>query len=154
MSAMSDALSVSLTIAAPPEELWARVSDVTRMGDWSPETTSGTWIKGATGPAVGARFKGDNRHGKKTWTTVCEVTDCELGLVFAFDAMVGPIRYSNWRYEFEATDDGTLVTEKWTDNRGRLFTWIGGKVSGVSDRRTHNEGTMAATLEALAAAAG
>jgi ligand-binding SRPBCC domain-containing protein len=154
MAAMSAAVSVSTAVVATPEELWALVSDITRMGDWSPETTSGTWIKGATGPAVGARFKGDNRHGKKTWSTVCEVTECEAGAVFAFDAMAGPIRYANWRYEFEATDDGALVTESMTDRRGRFLTWIGGKISGVTDRRTHNEGTMTATLEALAAATG
>jgi uncharacterized protein YndB with AHSA1/START domain len=153
MTAMSATVSVSRTIAAPPEELWALVSDVTRMGDWSPETTSGAWVKGATGPSVGARFKGDNRHGKKTWSTVCEITDCEPGSVFAFDAMAGPIRYANWRYDFEPTDGGTVVTETCTDSRGRLLTWLGGKISGVSDRRTHNEGTMAATLESLAATA-
>lgn len=153
MTPMSDTVSVRRTIAAPPEQLWSLVSDVTRMGEWSPETTSGSWTKGADGPKVGARFKGDNRNGDKSWTTVCEVTDCAPGEVFAFDAMAGPVRYANWRYEFEVVPEGTVVTETTIDSRGRIFKWIGGRISGIDDRRPHNERTMTATLEALASAA-
>jgi uncharacterized protein YndB with AHSA1/START domain len=150
---MTNVVRVSRSIKAAPQELWEMVSDITRMGEWSPEATSGAWIKGATGPAVGARFKGNNRNGSKSWSTVCEVTRCEPGKVFAFDAMVGPTRYAEWFYEFEAQGETTLVTESVEDKRNRLFTWAGGKVSGVTDRTSHNEATMTATLEALAAAA-
>lgn len=150
---MPDVVSVSRTINAPADELWKMVSDITRMGDWSPETTSGAWVKGASGPTVGARFKGDNRNGSKSWSIVCEVTACEPGVSFGFDAMAGPVRYANWRYDFEATAEGTIVTESVSDNRGKIFKFVGAKVSGVSDRSTHNKRTMTATLEALAAAA-
>ena len=34
------------------------------------ELHGGAWIKGATGPAVGAKFKGRNRLGSKKWSTV------------------------------------------------------------------------------------
>ena len=34
---------VSVHVAAPPEVVWATVSDVTRMGEWSPEATGATW---------------------------------------------------------------------------------------------------------------
>lgn len=150
---MSDTVSISRSIDAPADELWRLVSDVTRMGEWSPETTSAAWVKGATGPVVGARFKGDNRNGSKTWSTMCEVTECEPGAVFAFDAMVGPKRYAGWSYRFVENDGATTVTETWTDHRGPIFTWIGGRVSGVDDRATHNETTMTATLDALATGA-
>jgi uncharacterized protein YndB with AHSA1/START domain len=53
---MADVVSVERTIAASPDALWKMVSDVTRMGEWSPENTGGEWLKGATGPAVGAKF--------------------------------------------------------------------------------------------------
>lgn len=152
-AASSSTTSVSRTIKAPPEQLWEMVSDVTRMGSWSPETTSCSWLKGASGPATGARFKGDNQNGSKSWSIQCEVTDCEPGKRFAFDAMAGPIRYANWSYDFEATDDGTLVTESVVDNRGAIFKWVGAKLSGVSDRQAHNQRTMEETLAALAAAA-
>ncbi len=150
---MADTVSVSRTINAPAQTLWEMVSDVTRMGEWSPETTSGRWVKGATGAAKGARFKGDNRNGERTWSIVCEVTDCEPGRRFAFDATAGPIRYANWAYDFEQTDDGTVVTESVADNRNRLLKFLGGRISGVTDRATHNRRTMTDTLEALAVAA-
>ena len=53
--------SVSIEIETPPERVYELVSDVTRMGDWSPECTSCSWTDGATGPAVGARFKARNK---------------------------------------------------------------------------------------------
>lgn len=72
-------VTVSRRIAASPDLVWSLVSDVTRMGEWSPETERGVWLKGATGPTVGARFKGENQLGKKSWATVCEVVDAEPG---------------------------------------------------------------------------
>ena len=34
------------------------------MGEWSPECFHCAWTKGATGPAVGARFKAKNKGGR------------------------------------------------------------------------------------------
>lgn len=73
-----------LTVDAPPDEVWAVVADVTRAGEWSPEATGGRWRGGATGPAVGARFVGSNRHGAFRWSTHCRVTECEPGRRFTF----------------------------------------------------------------------
>ena len=55
--------SVSIEVAAPPERVYELVSDITRMGEWSPETVKGVWIDGASTPVVGARFKGSNKRG-------------------------------------------------------------------------------------------
>jgi hypothetical protein len=49
-------------IDAKPAELYDLVTDVTRMGEWSPECVRCVWLDGATGPAVGARFRGSNRR--------------------------------------------------------------------------------------------
>lgn len=73
-----------LTVDAPPEAVWALVSDVTRAGEWSPEATGGRWRGGATAPAVGVRFTGGNRHGRVRWSTHCRVTECEPGRRFTF----------------------------------------------------------------------
>ena len=69
---------VTLTIAASPEEVWDLVSDVTRIGEFSPETFEAAWTHGATGPAVGARFKGHvKRNGVgPTYWSPCTVTKC------------------------------------------------------------------------------
>ena len=50
--------SVTVHMAAPPERVWDLVSDVTRIGRYSPETFEAEWIEGATGPAVGAELPG------------------------------------------------------------------------------------------------
>ena len=99
-------------IARPPDEVFDAIADVTRMGEWSPENAGGRWVDGATGPAVGARFEGDNVAALgpitlKRWTTTSEVTACERGRVFEFVTE----GFTTWRYELEPTDRGTRVTE-------------------------------------------
>lgn len=66
-----------LTVEATPDTVWNLVSDITRAGEWSPEATGGRWRGDATGPAVGARFLGGNRHGAMRWSTHCRVTEAE-----------------------------------------------------------------------------
>ena len=69
-------VSVTKEIAATPERVWGLVTDLPRMGEWSPENRGGEWIKGATSAVVGARFKGKNQNGKKNWSA--EVTINEM----------------------------------------------------------------------------
>ena len=64
---MRHQIEVSRVVSASPERVYELVSDLPRMGEWSPENTGGKWVKGATGPAVGALFEGTNRLGKKKW---------------------------------------------------------------------------------------
>jgi len=146
-------VTVSREIDAPPEEVWAMVSDVTRMGEWSPEATGAKWVRGATGPAVGAQFRGRNRNGIRRWSTTGKVVECEPGRAFAFDIVVGPLSVARWTYRFEPTATGCRVTEQWDDKRSVLMPTIGRLASGVGDRATHNRRSMEQTLERLAAAA-
>lgn len=150
---MSDQVSVSRDIAAPAATVWSMVSDVTRMGEWSPETVGCRWIKGASGPAVGAKFAGDNRNGSKKWSTNCTVTAAEPGRSFAFRVDVGPIKVAEWGYAIETAGDRCTVTETWTDRRGKLVKLLGKPLSGVDDRAVHNKAGMEQTLARLAAAA-
>ena len=146
-------VSVSRTIDAAPDRLWAMISDVTRVGEWSPETTSCAWQRGATGPAVGARFVGTNRNGRRTWSTTCTVVEAEPGRSFVFDVTAGPFNVSRWAYRITPNGDTSNVTETWTDRRNRLVTLLGKPLSGVSDRASHNRQGMEATLSRLAAVA-
>jgi hypothetical protein len=150
---MADEISVDREIAASADDLWERVSNVERMGDISPENIGGKWLKGATGPVVGARFKGNNQNGKKKWSTIAKVVESEPGRVFAFDVTSGPLKVARWTYRFEPTDAGCRVTEIWTDQRGKLVSFLGKPVSGVADRASHNRESMQATLDRLAALA-
>jgi uncharacterized protein YndB with AHSA1/START domain len=140
-------------MAAPAERVWSLISDVTRMGEWSPEAKGGVWKGGATGPAVGARFAGKNARGKRTWSTACEVTAADPGRRFAFAVKSGPLGVATWEYTITPTDGGCHVRETWTDDRGVIIKVLGKVVTGVDDRETHNRAGMEQTLDALAAAA-
>lgn len=145
--------AVSVRIAAPAEHVWDLVADVTRMGRWSPETTGAEWLDGATGPAVGARFRGTNQR-RITWRTTCTVTACERGRVFAFT--VGKDETS-WAYRFEPLDGGCEVTEEYVLLRqpSLLARWLWRPTTGVpwSRREADLVAGMEETLRRLAAGA-
>lgn len=153
MQDLPEHAEVSTAIAAPPDTVWSLVSDVTRMGEWSPENEGATWRGGATGPTVGAQFIGRNRHGARAWSTRCRVTEATPGRAFAFHVAAGPFRVAEWRYEIEPTSAGCVVTESFVDRRGAIMHFLGRTATGVHDRVAHNEATMRTTLERLKAAA-
>jgi uncharacterized protein YndB with AHSA1/START domain len=146
-------VEVERTIAAAPEKVWALVSDVTRMGEWSPETVGCEWVGDRKEPVVGARFKGRNQSGWRKWSTVCTVVEASPGKSFVFDVKAGPFDISRWEYTFEQADGGTRVSESWTERRPKLMELMSRPIMGISDRASHNRATMQATLERLAAAA-
>jgi uncharacterized protein YndB with AHSA1/START domain len=140
---------VEQRISAAPEALYALISDVTNMGRWSPENHACTWIKGARGPVVGARFKGSNKDGWRRWSTVSQVVAADPGRRFAFDTRFIGVSISRWSYDFEADGDGTRVVETWEDRRPKLMRSPSKVVMGVPDRPGHNRAGMEATLAAL-----
>ncbi len=143
---------VSLTIDAPPEHLWSLITDVTNMGKWSPECVRCSWIGGAVEPAVGAQFKGHNRHGLARWTTQCTVTAAEEPRHFEFQVKQSGMR---WGYRFEAEGEGTKVTEYREKTTPVPFYIKAVQRSGLIGRNRDElmiEG-MRATLERLKAAA-
>lgn len=151
MRAMQD--SVTVTIAASPEQVWALVSDVTKIGRYSPETFEGEWLDGAAGPAVGVRFRGHvkrNEKGPTYWAT-CVITECEPNRVFGFTVGSSVEKgLNNWRYELTANADGTTdVTESFRlkDALGLKVYWA---VLGGVRGKTNRNG-MQRTLEAMKA---
>ena len=125
MQASPDALATheaSIDIAASPDVVYGLVSDVTRMGQWSPEATGADWIDGGTG-AKGDWFEGHNKSGEREWTRACEVACAEPGKDFTF--VVGGVEDNCtwWSYEMEAIDGGTRLTENW---------WLVNKTPGVA----------------------
>ena len=142
---------VEQTIGSSPGALYDLVSDVTRMGEWSPETTSCRWLGRATGPGPGAKFRGSNRDGWRRWFTTCTVTTADAGRNFTFDVAFGPFPVSTWSYEFAADGDGCVVTERWHDRRPAWMVRVSPTVVGVSDREEHNRQGMLETLSRLRA---
>ena len=146
-------LSERVTIRVPPDTAYAAVSDVTRMGQWSPEVR-GARVLGARGPVrVGTRFVGLNRAAWLPWATLCTVVAARPGSCFSFKVSILGIALSQWTYRFREVPGGCEVTEEWLDLRsavaGRLLTAVSPAVTGVVRRRERNRATMRATLAAL-----
>ena len=140
-------LSRSTVVAAAPHRVWELVSDLPAMGEYSSENTGGAWVGGATGPAVGAVFRGRNGSGLHRWSTRCTVTRCEPGRSFAFRVAAVGLPVAEWAYDVEPVDGGCRLTETWTDHRGALITRIGRLVSGVSDREAFTVRSIEQTLK-------
>jgi hypothetical protein len=143
--------SVTVHMKATPEQVWELVSDVTRTGEFSPETFEAEWLDGATGPAVGARFRGHvnrNNRGLKYWTE-CRVVESVPGKAFAFAVVTGGRAVNTWRYDLAPTGDGTDVTESFAldPNPALRLYWL---LLGWARGRTNREG-MRTTLERIRA---
>jgi hypothetical protein len=99
--------SATVTMSAPADKIWNIIADVRNTGRFSPEVFESEWLEGATGPALGARFRGHvkrNEIGPVYWTT-CRVTACEPGREFGFDVLVGD-RAANTGYLALPADPG------------------------------------------------
>ncbi|WP_188895115.1 SRPBCC family protein [Microlunatus endophyticus] len=141
--------SVTLPMNADPNRIWELVSDPTRIGRYSPETFEGEWTNGASGPAIGARFRGHvrrNGRGPVYWTP-CVVTACEPGRRFEFT--VGRIDrpVMRWGYEITPTSQGADVREYFAAVPSRVLRlyWA---VAGRARTRT-NMRNMRSTLERI-----
>ena len=142
---------VSVWMDAEPAEVWDLVSDVTRIGEFSPETFEARWTRGSTGPEVGAWFKGHvKRNGVgPTYWSLCRVTRCEVEEVFEFAVGTEEMNVNNWGYRLEPKDGGTLVTEyfRLASNLPTRVYWL---LLGPLRRRTNQKG-MRTTLERMKA---
>ena len=146
-------VSASTEIAADPKVVYDLISDLPRMGEWSPENCGGKWKGGATGPAVGAKFKGKNKNGWRSWSTDVTVTEASPPESFAFRCAVKGIQTAEWAYRITPTATGCTVTESTTDKRSGLLAAIGNRVSGRKDRAGFNRTSIETTLAKLKKAA-
>lgn len=143
---------VSVWVDAPPAQVWALVTDVTRIGEFSPETFEAQWTRGSTGPEVGAHFKGHvKRNGVgPTYWSACRVTRCEPDRSFEFSVGTGKTTFTNWGYRLMAQAGGTLVSEYYRLEPA-WHTSVYWAVLGRLRRRTNRKG-MQKTLERMKAA--
>lgn len=149
---MPDKIEISRDIAASPEAVYDAISDVTRMGQWSPECYACEWSDGFDGPIVDAVFNGHNRHGDHEWTTQGKVIEADRGSAFAFECSMNEFHFSTWGYRIEPTDKGCRVTE-WSESLlPESAADLARQISGVDDRSARNRQTMQTTLDRLAAA--
>ena len=145
-------------IAVAPGAAYVAVTDLPRMGEWSPENCGGEWT-GADAAVVGATFRGRNRDPQNAWETIATVIEADAPVRFAFcvapPGEVGTI----WRYRFEPEREGTAVTEAfewyWTPLpdegfRGRVGRMpIAEAAAAVARRERHLQQQVEATLARL-----
>jgi hypothetical protein len=150
----------SIEIDVSPDDAYAFVSDITRMGEWSPECVGVEWMEGHVGPAVGAQFNGHNKRGDNAWTTPNTVIAADPGREFAWVVGTPEFRVTEWRFRFEPSGSGTKVTESF--ELGDVDIGFASTVAAmepekqepaIAARRTQLVEDMRHTLAAIKAAA-
>jgi hypothetical protein len=148
---------VSIDVAATPDAVYDVVTDVSRMGEWSPECHGGKWVRGATGPAVGARFRGTNRRGLARWQTTPKVVAADRGKEFAFVVSHLGREMTRWTYRFAPSGSGTTLSESFEilNDLPPHIRFFDRYAMGVKDRRAdlvenmrHTIGRIKAAVEA------
>jgi uncharacterized protein YndB with AHSA1/START domain len=142
----------SVEIAAPPATVWALVSDLRRMGEWSPQC-SRMMVVGGREIKLGTRTLNLNRQGRMRWPTTAKVVAFEPNKKLAFRIVENRVI---WTYDLEETATGTRLTESRTTPRGvaKASNLATEKVMGGTENFEATLGTgINTTLERIKAAA-
>jgi len=146
---MADEVQEQISVAVPPDEAYAAVSDVHRIAGWSPECFA-VWVWRRQGSQP-KRFVGWNRRGAYVWFTTCRVVAAEPGREFAFDVTTFGQPVSRWGYRLTPADEGTLITEYWQDQRNQVAVTLGRMFTGsvARQRPQANRAGMRQTLSRI-----
>ena len=140
--------TATIHVDATPEDVYDLVADITRMGEWSPETYRAVWKVGSSA-APGNRFRGWNKMGVARWFTdpVIDVADRGRELTFT-TTLFGRGRFTTWSFRMAASEGGgTDLTESWTSHASALErVFAGGRADAL-------QRGMEETLERIKAAA-
>jgi uncharacterized protein YndB with AHSA1/START domain len=119
-------VEVSVDLDGSPTEIWELITDVTRIGEWSPECVEAWWLDEDVPPLrVGARFEGHNRYpGGFEANARCVVTQAEAPTSFAWAVLDSDELIerpgSTWSYTLTALEgtDRTTVTHRFVHGPG------------------------------------
>jgi uncharacterized protein YndB with AHSA1/START domain len=108
---------VELDVDADADVLYGMISDLPRIGEWSPECESVEWEGEVTAPVVGTEFVGRNAVGpgrRIRYSRHGTVLAADPGREFTFITDEGGRPSTAWRYTFTPLDGGgTRVTESY-----------------------------------------
>lgn len=96
-------LRAEATVEAPPERVWALLTDFARMPEWSPELVRMVPLKPG-GLRVGQWYLGINRRKAAVWPTRSVVTTLEPGRTVAWDTTSSGARWI-WELSQAGPDD-------------------------------------------------
>jgi uncharacterized protein YndB with AHSA1/START domain len=104
---------VEAVVDAAPEQVWAVLTDVTRIGEWSHECHAAVWLGGGpVGPVEGARFRGRNKAGLVRWGRPCDVIVADTPHRFTYRTdgrLAGDC--TEWTFELEPVGSGTRIVQ-------------------------------------------
>jgi uncharacterized protein YndB with AHSA1/START domain len=96
-------VTVDLLIDAPPERVWALVTDIDLPARFSSEFQGATWIDETT-------FRGRNHHDAiGDWETMCFVVERDEPRVFAYAVSDAANPSATWRFTLTPEGAGTRV---------------------------------------------
>lgn len=105
-------VEVETWIAASSERVWQLVSDIDLMPKLSPELQAVTWLDGANGVSLGARFVGRSRHDAQgEWETTSHVVEFDPPRVFAWAVEDPDHPAAIWRFTVEPARGGTVLRQ-------------------------------------------
>lgn len=145
-------LRAEADVAAPPERVWALLTDFSRMPEWSPELVRMVPLKGG-GLRRGQWYLGINRRKAVVWPTRSVVAELDPGRAVAWDTRSSGAR---WVWELTPTATGTRVVHRRPVPRAltgmsRLFAPV--FLGGTGEHADELEAGMATTVARLKAAA-
>ncbi len=102
------ASSVEVHVDAPASVVWPLLCDINLPGRFSKEFERAEWLD--DGPAVGATFRGHNRHARVgVWSVVCTVTAMEPERVFEWTVGDVDFKAARWRFDLAAGGGGSTL---------------------------------------------
>jgi uncharacterized protein YndB with AHSA1/START domain len=103
---------VEVHVAAPPERVWALLTDISLPARFSEEFRGAEWLEESPGPKVGARFLGRNEHPAiGAWQSISVVVACEPARTFGWDVQNSGGVGASWRFELTPDGDGTHLRQ-------------------------------------------
>lgn len=152
---------LELVVDVPVERVWSLVTDVGRMGEWSPECVFAAWRPGqGEVPRAGARFEARNEYADGFTAAVeCVVTEAVRPSVFAWVVLDDDRDVerpgSIWRYELHGVEGGTRVRQRFTHGpgltglRASMRDDPGHSRTALEGRLAELRANMSATLHAM-----
>ncbi|WP_243056966.1 SRPBCC family protein [Nocardioides sp. SR21] len=152
MSTADRELRAEADVAAPPERVWALLTDFSQMPDWSPELVKMLPLKPG-GLRRGQWYLGINRRKAVVWPTRSVVAELDPGRLLVWDTTSSGAR---WIWELSPSGTGTRLVHrrpvpKKLTGLSKLFA--GAFLGGAEGHADELETGMAETVARLRTAA-
>lgn len=139
-------LHAETTVDAPPETVWAALTDLSRMPDWSPELVKMIPLKRG-GLRMGQWYVGVNRRKAVVWPTRNVVATLEPGRTLAWDTRTSG---SRWIYELSPEGTGTRVVQRRPVPKKLTFVGNFFAMAFLGGKESHADELEAGMVETLA----